>query len=247
MSLAKAIAETAAIKEQPLILAGGFLSSERTYRTIQRYLYELTGQKVWVMPVKTHAWFGSITLSGWVRILNKLEDTVLHAVKESKAGKVTLIGHSSGGILSRLFLSPEPLRGHSYRGLDFVNALITLGSPHYNHKGASLRKWVEEKYPGAYFNPDVHYISVAGKAIQGNKRGSLKERRVYWYYKNLCGRGDVWGDGIVPLPSALLQGSQHIVVDGLRHYSRSKHLWYGSEEAVRSWWEVLDVGKPVES
>jgi pimeloyl-ACP methyl ester carboxylesterase len=179
-----------------------------------------------------------------VRILNRLNETVLNAVKESKTGKVTLIGHSSGGILGRLFLSPEPLKGHSYNGLDYVNMLITLGSPHYNHKGAALRKWVEEKYPGAYFDPDVRYVSVVGKAIRGDKRGSIKERRIHWFYKTLCGRGDAWGDGVVPLPSALLQGSQHIVVDGLRHYSRSKHPWYGTEEAIRSWWEAIDGGSP---
>ncbi len=220
---------------------GGFLSSESTYRTMQRFLQELTGAKVWIVPVNMHTWFGSATLSGWVRILNRLNETVVSAVKESRTGKVTLIGHSSGGILGRLFLSPEPLRGHVYNGLNYMNTLITLGSPHYNHKGAALRKWVEEKYPGAYFDPVVRYVSVVGKAIRGNKRGSLKERRVYWYYKSLCGRGDVWGDGIVPLPSALLQGSQHIIVDGLRHFSRSKHMWYGSEKAVQSWWEALDV------
>jgi hypothetical protein len=226
---------------------GGFLSSENTYCKMQRFLQRISGQKVWIVPVHLYSWFWSITLSGWVRILNRLNETVLKAVKESKTGKVTLIGHSSGGILGRLFLSSEPLIGHAYHGLDFVNTLITLGSPHYNHKGAALRRWVEEKYPGAYYDPDVRYMSVVGKAIRGNRRGSLKERRVHWFYKTLCGRGDVWGDGIVPLPSALLQGSQHIVVDGLRHYSRFKHPWYGTEEAIQSWWEALDVGKLAEN
>jgi pimeloyl-ACP methyl ester carboxylesterase len=228
--------------EQPIVFLGGFLSSENTYRKTQQSLQKISGQEVWIVPVHVHIWFGSITLSGWVRILNRLNDTVSSVVEKSKTGKVTLIGHSSGGILGRLFLSPEPLRGHVYSGLDFVNTLITLGSPHYNHKGAALRKWVEEKYPGAYFDPDVRYVSVVGKAIRGNNRGSLKERRVHWFYKTLCGRGDVWGDGIVPLPSALLHGSQHIVVDGLRHYSRSEHPWYGTDEAVRSWWEAIDGG-----
>ena len=223
---------------------GGFLSSQHTYRKTQQFLQRISGQKVWIVPVHLYSWLGSITLSGWVRILNRLNETVLNAVKESKTGKVTLIGHSSGGILGRLFLSPEPLKGHSYNGLDIVNMLITLGSPHYNHKGAALRQWVEEKYPGAYFDPDVRYVSVVGKAIRGNKRGSLKERRIHWFYKTLCGRGDAWGDGVVPLPSALLKGSHHIVVDGLRHYSRFKHPWYGTEESIRSWWDAIDGGTP---
>jgi hypothetical protein len=211
---------------------------------MQGFLQEISGQKVWIVPINMYAWFGSITLSGWVRLLNKIEDTVLKVVQESKTGKVTLVGHSSGGILGRLFLSPEPLKGHAYNGLNFVDTLITLGSPHYNHKGAALRKWVEEKYPGAYFEANVRYISVVGKAIQGKKLGSFKERLTYWSYKTLCGRGDVWGDGFVPLPSALLKGSQKVIVDGIRHYSRSKHLWYGSEEAVLSWWKSMGKEKP---
>jgi hypothetical protein len=211
---------------------------------MQQFLQDISGQMVWVVPLTVFSWFGSITLSGWVPLLNKIENTVLHAVRQSNTGKVTLVGHSSGGILGRLFLSPEPFRGHAYKGVDFVDILITLGSPHYNFKGAATRKWVENKYPGAFFVPKVRYISVAGKAIRGNKRGSPRERRVYWFYKTLCGIGDVWGDGMVPLSSALLQGSQHIIVDRLRHYSRSKHPWYGTEEAIRSWWEAIDGGSP---
>jgi hypothetical protein len=204
---------------------------------MQSCLQKISGQRVWIVPLDVYAWFGSIKLSGWVRLLNKIEETVHRVVRESKTGKVTLIGHSSGGILGRLFLSPEPLQGHAYNGLYSASTLITLGSPHYNYKGASLRKWVEEKYPGAYFEPNVRYISVAGKAIQGKKLGAPRESMTFWFYRTLCGRGDVWGDGFVPVPSALLEGSRQVIVDGIRHYSRSKHLWYGSEEAILSWWK----------
>jgi hypothetical protein len=143
--------------------------------------------------------------------------------------------------LGRLYLSPEPFKGHTYNGLDFVDHLITLGSPHYNFRGAALRKWVEKKYPGAFFKPAVRYISVAGKAVRGSRHGSFKERLVHWFYKNLCGTGDEWGDGMVPLPSALLQGSQHVIIADVRHYSKSKYLWYGSKEAVQSWWKAQDT------
>lgn len=226
---------------QPFVVIGGFLSSEKTYQRMRRSLQEISGQKVWVVPLTVYAWFGSISLAGWIRILDKIEDAVIRAVRESNTGKVTLIGHSSGGILGRLFLSPEPLRGHAYNGLEHVNSLITLGSPHYNHKGATLRKWVEKKYPGSYFEPKVQYISVAGKSILGNRKGSLMERLVYFFYKTLCGNGAVWGDGLVPVPSALLHGSRHIIVDDIRHYSRAKHPWYGSDKAVWTWWNAINT------
>jgi pimeloyl-ACP methyl ester carboxylesterase len=241
LSRVSKIPENISIREQPIILIGGLFSSERTYGKMKGFLQEISGQKVWIVPINVYMWFGGISLSGWVRLLNRIEDTVRKAVQGSKTGKVTLIGHSSGGILGRLYLSPDPLRGHVYNGLSYIDTLITLGSPHYNYRGASLRKWVEEKYPGAYFGSHVRYISVVGKAIQGIKRGSPRERLTYWFYKTLCGRGDVWGDGFVPVPSALLKGSQEIVVDGIRHYSRSKHLWYGSEKGVSSWWKRVDT------
>jgi len=244
LSQAQTIPKNTANHKQPIVLIGGLFSSEHTYRKMQGFLQEISRQKVWIVPIDAHEWFGSITLSGWVRLLKKIEHTVLRVAQESKTGKVTLIGHSSGGILGRLFLSPEPLKGHAYNGLNTVDTLITLGSPHYNHKGAALRKWVEEKYPGAYFESDVRYISVAGKAIQGKRLGTPRESLTFWFYQTLCGEGDVWGDGFVPVPSALLKGSQQVIIDGIRHYSRSKHLWYGSREAVLSWWNSLDAEKP---
>jgi len=62
----------------------------------------------------------------------------------------------------------------------------------------------------------------------------------------LAGTADVWGDGIVPLPAALLAGSTQLVLDGVYHSpigaakdeaqtAEGARLWYGSEPVLDSW------------
>ena len=162
------------------------------------------------------------------------------AVRQSATGKVTLVGHSAGGVLARIYLSPKPFLGHAYRGLGHIHHLITLGSPHDNQRkslhGGRMSRWVEKRYPGAYFAPRVKYTSVAGKLLRGNREGSLRERHAHVFYEEIIGSGDVWGDGLVPVASALLHGSQQIVLDGVSHFTGFGGPWYGAAEVIPQWW-----------
>lgn len=227
---------------QPIVIFGGFLSFPRIYYGMRDRLAQMTGQRVWIVEARTRDWLRGVTPEGWARLLQKLERAVQQAVRDSTTGKITLIGHSAGGVVSRLYLSPTPFLGHAYRGLDYVTHLITLGSPHYNRRGGQMRQWVEEQYPGAYFAPQVKYISVAGHVIRGNHHGSLRERWVYRFYERLCGDGNVWGDGLVPVSSQLLSGSQQIVLEGVSHFTGFGGPWYGDVEIVRQWWTAAVAG-----
>ena len=57
----------------------------------------------------------------------------------------------------------------------------------------------------------------------------------------------VAGDGVVPVDSALLPGSEGMVVDGVYH-NRRLGRWYGSDqETVSRWWPgELGAGGSVE-
>jgi hypothetical protein len=77
---------------------------------------------------------------------------------------------------------------------------------------------------------------IAGKSIRGQAGGSLQNKRAFSIYQKIGGDGNVWGDGIIPVPSALLPQAEHIVLEGVRHYARSGGLWYGSSGAVNLWW-----------
>jgi len=76
--------------------------------------------------------------------LNKVKDKVALALKETKSKKIDLIGHSSGGIMLRLYLSSKPFKDVIYNGKTTTKNLITLGSPHQAVKATALRRFVDE-------------------------------------------------------------------------------------------------------
>ena len=232
---------------QPIVILGGFLSFAAAYREMRTTLEALTGQPVLVAEVQAYDWLGNSSRLGWAHVLHKLDWTVRQAAQHSCTGKVALVGHSTGGVLGRLYLRPEPFLGQRYRGLDRVDRLITLGSPHYNNggltRGGRLSRWVEQRYPGAYSAPRVAYVSVAGRLRRGDLGGSRAERWAYRTYRDLCGDGTVWGDGLIPVVSALLQGARPVTLEGASHFPGFGKHWYGEAEVVRQWWSLTE-GQP---
>jgi pimeloyl-ACP methyl ester carboxylesterase len=226
----------------PVVILGGFFSTRRDYWEMQPALEKLTGQKVAVVRTTRLDWFLSLRPAGWTRILKKLDRTVRSTLEKSGADKVVLVGHSTGGVMGRLYLSPEPFRGRSFAGHQVVRALVTLGSPHRNDGGrdggSAMRRWVNETNPGARFTPAVRYVSVAGNSLLGDRNGTSRERAAYRSYKLLCGRGDVWGDGVVPLCAAHLDGAAAVDLDGVFHSPKRGRPWYGNTNVVRQWWEA---------
>ena len=231
---------------QPVVILGGFLSFRALYRGMRDALRRTTGGPVAVVPASTFHWLPVIAVPGWSFVLDALDATVRRLAGRSSTGKVTVVGHSAGGVLARLYLSPRPFRGRVYGGLDYVDRLITLGSPHTSHRmwlhGGLMARWMEERYPGAFFAPDVHYTAVAGGSICGDARGSVRERQPYRFYSHAVGRGDGRGDGVVPVASALLPGATAIVLDDVSHYRGFGPIWYGTPEVTPRWWEAADRG-----
>lgn len=219
---------------------GGFLSRAPLYRSFSCRLEALTGRRVYVVNTRFLDWAASITKPGWFLALNKLDITVKKAARECAGQKLTLIGHSQGGLLGRLYLSDEPFLGKNFGGRDYIDHLITLGSPHLNlggiQRGGIMARWVQRHVPDAIFAPQVRYTSVAGKYIHGRPSGSLSERLAFKVYKDIGKDGDVWGDGIVPVSSALLPGSEQITLSGVSHHTVIGRPWYGSEDVIKNWW-----------
>jgi hypothetical protein len=66
----------------------------------------------------------------------------------------------------------------------------------------------------------VKYITVAGKYIRGAPLlgpGPWPSRIVGAGYKQVCGDAEAWGDGVVPVPSAHLEGALQLTLDGVYH------------------------------
>jgi pimeloyl-ACP methyl ester carboxylesterase len=223
-------------QRQPIVIIGGFPTGPGFYENMARILEELSGQPALVCNVTIGDWLRSFTAKGWFRILLKVRDAVGNARKLYPGCKVTLIGHSTGGIVARLYLSPEPFQGGTFNGLEQVARLITLGSPHYGKHQSPMRAYVQKKLPDAYFGDKIDYVSVAGTAVDLREGAPLVSVVSRICYRYLGGNGRAAGDGLVPVECALLKDSTHVVLEGMGHPFLFATNWYGTPESVRRWW-----------
>ena len=234
--------------QQPIILLGGFLITAEAYEPMRLTLESLTGQPVHLVNVSRPEWLLTVFPFAWASILDRVGTAVKRLALISPTGKVSLVGHSSGGIMLRLFLDDQPFQGRRYGGKNLANLLVMLGSPQTAIRATALRKMVDRRLPGAYFAEVVRYVSVAGDldlspAPEGaatTATATAAARRIApTAYKNSTGDPDDRGDGLVPIRSALLAGSQPVVLKGVAHGGAFGSPWYGSPSVVKRWWREL--------
>ena len=204
------------------------------YRDLAESLGRISGSPVHVVPLTPLDWLLG-RYRGYGQLVFRIASTVDAALLESPSKKAVLVGHSAGGVACRVFIGGDPpYGGRRYSGHRRVSHLITLGSPHVVADKDDLAPIarVNEIFPGALHEPaGLGYLSVAGGAADGASSSRARSR-----YERLVEDGRVAGDGIVPVQSALLPGSRHLVLDDLYH-SRSFGRWYGSDrETVERWW-----------
>ncbi len=218
----------------PIVLVGGLMSLPWRYRGLARILREISGSEVYVASVTPLDWLLG-RIRGYGQLVFEVASTVDRALLESESDKVVLLGHSTGGLACRAYIGGDPpYGGRRYSGHRRVSRLITLGSPHVvaNRETSVPISQVNELFPGALHEPaGLTYTSVAGGAADGSTSPRARKR-----YERLVEDGNVSGDGVVPVQSALLPGSETIVLDDLYH-SHYFGRWYGSDrEAVERWW-----------
>ncbi|PIN25163.1 hypothetical protein CDL12_02106 [Handroanthus impetiginosus] len=98
----------------------------------------------------------------------RVEEAVDEAKELAQGSTLSLIGHSAGGWLARVYLQEF--------GLPDVSLLLTLGTPHLAPpKGVSgvidqtrgLLDYVEKHCAKAVYTPELRYVCIAGRYIQG--------------------------------------------------------------------------------
>ena len=114
------------------------------------------------------------------------------------------------------------------------------------------------RYPGAY-EPGVRYVAVCGSGARGAARrvcvganfsfgdvlrlATSAERRAAVFagvsYAASCGRAEEDGDGVCPVETAMLEGAERVVLEGVGHQPGTGRRWYGDDEAVARWAEFL--------
>ncbi|XP_076893127.1 uncharacterized protein LOC143545063 [Bidens hawaiensis] len=197
--------------------------------------------------------------------LNRVDEAVNEALKQSQGGSLSVIGHSAGGWLARVYMEEFSEASNN------ISLLLTLGSPlQPPPKGLpgvidqtrGLLDYVEKNCKKAVYTPELRYVCIAGRYIYGSRlfgnsdpattvpvtseSGTListgatfRTRFVGQGYKQVCGQADVWGDGVVPEVSAHLEGALNISFDGVYHSpvgsDDESRPWYGSPPIVEQW------------
>lgn len=236
------------ITTDPILIVGGFASSPQLYIELRAHLAVASGRPVSIVPITTLDWMGVVASDSYGALLRILDRAVRSTLAGYRAQRLTVVAHSAGGILTRIYMGDKPYgpRRLVYHGHERINMLVTLGTPHTTTQrgrqgGINQIVYAQEAYPGAYWRT-TRYISVIGRGICGIAGGHPIERGAFQSYSMLSGKGAQWGDGVVPLENGLLAGSRHVVLPGVRHDARDEMPWYGTSTAiVQSWWGEVEA------
>ncbi|KAK1304928.1 F-box protein SKIP31 [Acorus calamus] len=156
--------------------------------------------------------------------LERVDEAVQEAKLLAQGGSVSLIGHSIGGWLGRLYMEEF--------GTSHVSLLLTLGTPHLFIYGSPLFGKPDASYKSTarVGNQDMSNAVVINSINESVPAPTLRARFIGQSYKQVCGRADVWGDGVVPEISAHLEGALNISLEGVYHSPT------GSDDVLRPCW-----------
>ena len=227
--------------KEAIVVLGGYNSWWPLYLKPARDLETLSGLPAIGVPLMPWHWWQASRTEDATNLLEKVAGTVAWAGRKYGAERFVLVGHSAGGLLARLYLCDEAVWGQVYGGAERVRLLITLGSPHCSHRSGStgwyLADVANRLAPGTPHADRIRYRTVAGRSIQGRHNGYYRERRAYRAYRFLAGEGALWGDGVVPVRCATLEGAEHLTLEGVGHSFKTGSNWYaGSMDRIRNWW-----------
>ena len=225
--------------QQPVVILGGFLITEEAYAPMAEWLKRQGVCDVLVVPMTRMDWLLTVWRLGWKRALDRVDNRVKQLQQRSTTGNVTLIGHSSGGVMLRLYLSDEPFDGRVYAGASRCNRLVTLGSPHQAVRATPLRAMVDRRFPGCH-QSGVDYVAIAGNLDLSSEYASGWSRRgAKASYQRATDDQDCAGDGLVPVKSALLTGARCLIQEDTAHGGLFGDIWYASLERLESWWTFV--------
>ena len=222
---------------QPVVILGGFLITDEAYGPMAEWLNVQCGIDVSVVHASRLDWLLTSSAWGWQRLLKRVDHCVRQARDRCGGAPVTLIGHSSGGVMLRLYLAEHGLEGASLNGQKLCNRLISLGSPHQAKRATRLRALVDRLHPGCACAPEVDYVSVAGRLDLSSPQASdFARRSAANSYRQIGAQPEDPGDGLVPVNSAWLKDSKLIELEATAHGGLFGQPWYGSIERVSQWW-----------
>ncbi|KRT64371.1 MAG: PGAP1-like protein [Chloroflexi bacterium CSP1-4] len=236
--------------ERPsVLLVPGFLGSPPMYGRMADRLLARGAASVAVAPVWTPDWMLAAVV-GFGPLMRRTGRAVAQAYRRGGARPLLVVGHSAGGLLARLAMSPEPYQGHWAGVAEAYGALVTLGTPHRMDDAAGrpfgagfdASRYLDAIIPGAWFAPRTAYLTVGSRFIAGGLPNDpdLRRRiagRVYALLGGEAARAD-WGDGLILEASTHLDGARNVILEGIVHPPGLPVPWYGSDEGLDGWWDL---------
>lgn len=227
----------------PTVILPGYLASALPYQEMEKALVA-QGFPAVTVPLRRLDWLSSVGGRSVINIIKILDATAQQAMRDYNCNSINLVGHSAGGWISRIYIGEETYDIHRSdrarttprSARSHISKLITLGTPHRSQERwtRSNLDFVNQTYPGAFYE-DIDYVCLVGKSVEGKEGG--------WFtfnsYKITGGDGTVWGDGIVPISAARLEGARNIVLPKVHHSPSPGRLWYGSRLVVEDWSQWL--------
>ncbi|KAG6593743.1 hypothetical protein SDJN03_13219, partial [Cucurbita argyrosperma subsp. sororia] len=108
--------------------------------------------------------------------LNKTDQAIQEARELAQGEALSLIGHSAGGWLARVYMEEF--------GISHISMLLTLGTPHLpppKHlpgvidQTRGLLNYVDKYCSKPGYNPELKYVCIAGRYIQGARLFSYSD------------------------------------------------------------------------
>lgn len=226
-----------------VVIIGGFLFEPRAYVPLRTHLLQSGAVAVTIAPIHLPDW-AAMGLAGMGPLLLR-GARVIREARRASPDPVVVIGHSLGGVIARLAMSPKPLDGRCAAAAHDVGCLVTLGTPHrfeplipWRHPGVRATEHLAHVTPGAFFAPETGYLSVGG-ALDDPAAGACSypvSRAIYRVVGLFVGdRSGSGGDGLVGRDSCQLAQVTYLELPNLTHGSFD-HPWYGDPEVVDRWW-----------
>src|SRR5688500_15384310 len=114
-----------------VVIVGGYLTEPLFYGPMRARLLERGAARVTVAPIHVADWIAAAFV-GFGPLLLRAGRAIVQAHRVSGA-PIIVVGHSAGGIVSRLAMAPRPFDGRRVSAADAVGCLVTLGTPHVVH------------------------------------------------------------------------------------------------------------------
>lgn len=228
-----------------VVIIGGFLTEPIVYGPMRRRLLARGAARVTVAPMHLPDW-AVMALVGMGPLLLRGARAIREARRDARQ-PIMVVGHSTGGIIARLAMSPEPLDGRWAAVAEDVGCLVTLGTPHrfgprspWRHPLLRATQHLDAVTPGAWFAPATAYLTVCATSSRRSSHAPIRSpvqllnRALRVFVGEAEGSA---GDGLVGNDLAWLEEATHLTYPDVVH-GWAGSPWYGDEAIVDRWWPV---------